>query len=164
MDAKTKRILFAAISRSEDIPCIALTAPDAGSDAGAITDTGIVCRSQFQGQEVLGIRLSWDKRYITLAPVATLLGLAIKLYDPDRLLGGKENYGITLCLIPTMLPGVEIGNRHLPLHFAFMKDQHAVKTSLYLWTPSLVVLKWQGKAGECKWSVYRSVVQFHCLH
>lgn len=103
-----------------DIPCFALTAPDAGSDAGAIPDMGVVCRGQFEGQEITGITVSWDKRYITLAPVATLLGLAIHLYDPDHLLGAKSDIGITLCLIPTNHPGVETGSRHIPMYTAFM--------------------------------------------
>jgi len=103
-----------------DIPCFALTAPDAGSDAGSIPDNGVVCRDMYDGKEVLGIRLSWDKRYITLAPVATLLGLAIHLYDPDHLLGKKTNIGITLCLIPASHPGVEIGSRHFPMYTGFM--------------------------------------------
>lgn len=108
------------LARGEEIPCFALTAPDAGSDAGAIPDSGVVCRGNYNGNEVLGIRLSWDKRYITLAPVATVLGLAFRLYDPDHLLGDKEDIGITLGLIPTSHPGVEIGNRHYPLQLAFM--------------------------------------------
>ncbi len=108
------------LARGEDIPCFALTGPDAGSDAGSISDTGIVCQGEYQGKQVLGIRLSWDKRYITLAPIATVLGLAIHLYDPDHLLGKKEDVGITLCLIPTSHPGVEIGHRHFPMYLAFM--------------------------------------------
>ena len=103
-----------------DIPCFALTAPEAGSDASAIPDTGIVCRGKYQGKEVIGIRLNWDKRYITLAPIATVLGLAFHLYDPDHLLGEKSDIGITLCLIPTSHPGVEIGSRHFPMMLAFM--------------------------------------------
>lgn len=108
------------LASGEEIPCFALTGPEAGSDAGAITDCGIICHGEYQGKNVLGIRLTWDKRYITLAPVATVLGLAFRLYDPDHLLGNKEDLGITLCLVPTSHPGVEIGNRHLPLHLAFM--------------------------------------------
>lgn len=115
-----KNYYLPRLARGEDIPCFALTAPEAGSDAGSITDKGIVCRGQYQGKEVLGIRLTWDKRYITLAPVATVLGLAIRLFDPDHLLGQKEEVGITLCLVPTSHPGVEIGHRHLPMHLAFM--------------------------------------------
>lgn len=99
----------------EDIPCFALTAPEAGSDAAGMVDNGVVCKQTFNGEEnVLGVRLNWSKRYITLGPVATLLGLAFKLYDPDHLLGDKEDIGITLALIPTDTEGVEIGRRHMP--------------------------------------------------
>lgn len=108
------------LARGEEVPCFALTGPEAGSDAGAMRDSGIVCKGQFAGKEVLGIRLNWDKRYITLAPVATVLGLAFKLYDPDHLLGSESDIGITVCLIPTTHPGVEIGHRHSPLGAAFM--------------------------------------------
>ena len=109
------------LARGEEIPCFALTGPEAGSDAGAMPDVGVVCRGTHQGKsDVLGIRVSWSKRYITLGPVATLLGVAFKLYDPDRLLGGNEDIGITLALIPTDLPGVNIGQRHMPLNQAFM--------------------------------------------
>ncbi len=108
------------LAKGEEIPCFALTGPEAGSDAGGITDAGIVCHGEYQGKQVLGIRLSWDKRYITLAPIATLLGLAFRLFDPDHLLGKKEDIGITLCLIPTAHSGVEIGHRHFPMFLAFM--------------------------------------------
>lgn len=109
------------LAKGLEIPCFALTSPEAGSDAGAIPDFGIVCRGEWEGRrEVLGIRLTWEKRYITLAPVATLLGLAFRLYDPDRLLGGEEDIGITLALVPTATPGVHIGRRHLPLNAVFM--------------------------------------------
>ncbi|MGS6554729.1 acyl-CoA dehydrogenase domain-containing protein, partial [Escherichia coli] len=89
------------------------------SDAGAIPDTGIVCMGEWQGQQVLGMRLTWNKRYITLAPIATVLGLAFKLSDPEKLLGGAEDLGITCALIPTTTPGVEIGRRHFPLNVPF---------------------------------------------
>ncbi len=108
------------LASGEDVPCFALTAPEAGSDAGAIPDKGIVCKGEFNGEEVLGIRLSWNKRYITLAPVATVLGLAFKLYDPEQLIGDKEDIGITCALIPTNHPGVETGQRHIPMSMAFM--------------------------------------------
>jgi len=108
------------LAKGQEIPCFALTNPNAGSDAASIPDFGIVCRGQHEGRDVLGIRLTWEKRYITLAPVATLLGLAFKLFDPDKLLGGKEDIGITLALIPTSHPGVEYGRRHNPLGCAFM--------------------------------------------
>lgn len=103
-----------------DIPCFALTGPEAGSDAGGIPDQGVVCYGKHNGEEVLGIRLSWNKRYITLAPVATVLGLAFKLQDPDGLLGDKKDVGITCALIPADHEGVEIGERHDPLGSAFM--------------------------------------------
>ena len=106
-------------SLGQEIPCFALTSPEAGSDAGAIPDTGVVCMGEWQGQQVLGMRLTWNKRYITLAPIATVLGLAFKLSDPDRLLGGEEELGITCALIPTTTPGVEIGRRHFPLNVPF---------------------------------------------
>lgn len=115
-----KKYYLPRLTAAIDIPCFALTAPDAGSDAGAIPDTGIICRGEYEGKEIIGMRVSWDKRYITLAPVATLLGLAIHLYDPDHLLGSKTNIGITLCLIPATHPGVEVGSRHLPMYTAFM--------------------------------------------
>ncbi len=104
----------------EEIPCFALTGPEAGSDAAAMPDRGVVCRELFDGEQRLCIRLNWEKRYITLGPVATVLGLAFKLYDPDHLLGETEELGITLALIPTTTAGVEIGRRHLPLNQAFM--------------------------------------------
>jgi acyl-CoA dehydrogenase len=108
------------LARGEEIPCFALTSPYAGSDAASMIDSGVVCRGEFDGkQDVLGIRLSWEKRYITLAPVATVLGLAFKLYDPDHLIGDREDVGITLALIPTDTPGVETGHRHFPLNQAF---------------------------------------------
>ncbi|MBU9844295.1 acyl-CoA dehydrogenase FadE [Rahnella ecdela] len=102
-----------------EIPCFALTSPEAGSDAGAIPDFGIVCKGQWQGKEVLGMRLTWNKRYITLAPIATVLGLAFKLKDPDHLLGNETELGITCALIPTDTAGVEIGHRHFPLNVPF---------------------------------------------
>lgn len=103
----------------EEIPCFALTGPEAGSDAGSIPDKGIICKGQFEGKEIVGINLNWDKRYITLAPIATLLGLAFKLYDPDGLLGDKKELGITCALIPTKTPGVTTGRRHLPSNIPF---------------------------------------------
>ena len=102
-----------------DVPCFALTAPNAGSDAASIHDSGIVCKGQWEGKEIVGMRLNWDKRYITLAPVATVLGLAFRLYDPDHLVGETEDYGITCALIPPHLPGVIIGRRHFPLNLPF---------------------------------------------
>ncbi|TCN89271.1 acyl-CoA dehydrogenase [Vibrio crassostreae] len=107
------------LAEGKEIPCFALTSPEAGSDAGSIPDYGVVCKGEWQGEEVLGMRLTWNKRYITLAPVATVLGLAFKLRDPDGLLGDQKDLGITCALIPTDLKGVEIGNRHFPLNVPF---------------------------------------------
>jgi acyl-CoA dehydrogenase len=115
-----KNYYLPRLARGEEMPCFALTSPDAGSDAGAMTDTGIVCRGMFEEKEIIGIRLSWDKRYITLAPIATVLGLAFRLFDPEHLLGSEEDIGITLCLLPTSHPGVETGHRHWPMHLAFL--------------------------------------------
>ncbi|MEX0871449.1 MAG: acyl-CoA dehydrogenase, partial [Aquisalimonadaceae bacterium] len=108
------------LARGEELPCFALTGPDVGSDAGAMPDYGVVCKGEHDGREVLGIRLNFSKRYITLAPVATVLGLAFKMYDPDHLLGEQEDIGITCALIPASHPGVEIGERHFPMGLAFM--------------------------------------------
>src|SRR4051812_21957936 len=102
------------LADGRDIPCFGLTSPEAGSDAASMIDSGIICKGTFEGREVLGLKLNWHKRYITLGPVATLLGLAFKAYDPDHLAGQQEDLGITVALIPTHLPGVEIGRRHLP--------------------------------------------------
>jgi acyl-CoA dehydrogenase len=108
------------LARGLDIPCFALTGPRVGSDAASIPDTGIVCRGQWQGREVLGLRLTFDKRYITLAPVATVIGLAFRMFDPDRLLGGEVDLGITCALVGRDTPGLEAGPRHLPLNIPFL--------------------------------------------
>ena len=116
------------LARGEEVPCFALTGPEAGSDAGAIPDYGVVCKQEYQGKpDVLGMRLTWEKRYITLGPVATVLGLAFKLYDPDRLLGPEVERGISLALIPTNTPGVNIGNRHNPLDIPFQNGPNSGK-------------------------------------
>jgi acyl-CoA dehydrogenase len=108
------------LARGDEIPCFGLTGPRAGSDAGSIPDTGVVCRGMYQGREVVGIRLNFSKRYITLAPIATLIGLAFRLFDPDRLMGGdKVDYGITVALVPRNTPGITIGRRHFPMNGPF---------------------------------------------
>ncbi|HKB55275.1 MAG TPA: acyl-CoA dehydrogenase, partial [Ramlibacter sp.] len=122
-----KNYYLPRLARGLEIPCFALTSPEAGSDAAAIPDFGVVCRGMYQGKEVLGMRVTWDKRYITLGPVATLLGLAFRLYDPERLLGGDEDLGITCALVPTGHPGVEIGRRHLPLNAVFQNGPNSGK-------------------------------------
>jgi len=107
------------LARAEEIPCFGLTSPEAGSDAASMVDSGVVCRGTFGGSDVLGIKLNWHKRYITLGPIATVLGLAFKLHDPNHLIGNSDDIGITLALVPTNLPGVQIGRRHLPAMHAF---------------------------------------------
>jgi acyl-CoA dehydrogenase len=109
-----KQHFLPRLARGEEIPAFALTSPWAGSDAGSMPDVGIVCKGEYKGKEVLGFRVNWVKRYITLGPIATILGLAFKARDPDGLLGGKKELGITCALIPTSTPGVEIGLRHDP--------------------------------------------------
>ena len=108
------------LATGEEIPCFALTSPEAGSDAGALVDKGIVCKGMHNGKEVIGLSITWNKRYITLAPVATVLGLAFKMYDPDHLLGDKEEHGITAALIPADHKGVVTGRRHNPMGMGFM--------------------------------------------
>ena len=115
------------LARGLEVPCFALTSPEAGSDAASIPDYGVVCRGTWQGKEVLGMRVTWDKRYITLGPVATLLGLAFRLYDPEHFLGEKEDLGITCALVPTNTPGVNIGRRHLPLNAVFQNGPNSGK-------------------------------------
>lgn len=122
-----KNFYLPRLAKGEDIPCFALTSPYAGSDAGGIPDFGVVCRGDYtdprtgeEHKDVLGIRVSWEKRWITLAPVATVLGLAFKMYDPDGLLGDKKDIGITCALVPTNFAGVQIGRRHFPSGSVFM--------------------------------------------
>lgn len=117
--AEQKDHYLPRLARGEEIPCFGLTGPTAGSDATALPDTGVVCKGEWQGREVLGLRLNFDKRYITLAPIATLIGVAFRMQDPDHLLGGTEDLGITLALVPHDTPGVEAGRRHLPLNIPF---------------------------------------------
>ena len=113
------------LARGDDIPCFALTSPYAGSDAAAIPDVGIVCKGIFEGRETLGFRVTWDKRYITLGPISTVLGLAFRTLDPDHLLGANEEPGITCALIPTDHPGVNIGRRHWPLNAVFQNGPNS---------------------------------------
>ena len=115
------------LAKGQEVPCFALTSPEAGSDAASMPDFGVVCKGLWQGKETLGMRVTWDKRYITLGPVATLLGLAFRLYDPDKLLGDDEDLGITCALVPTNTPGVNIGRRHLPLNAVFQNGPNSGK-------------------------------------
>ena len=114
-----KQHYLPGLAAGTEIPCFALTSPQAGSDAAALIDSGVVCKGKWNGKTITGIRLNWNKRYITLALVATVLGLAFKLYDPDHLIGDEEERGITAALIPTDIPGVVVGRRHFPLTIAF---------------------------------------------
>ncbi|MEK7738169.1 MAG: acyl-CoA dehydrogenase, partial [Pseudomonadota bacterium] len=124
-----KNLYLPRLAKGLEIPAFALTNPHAGSDAAAIPDVGIVCKGQWQGKQGIGMRVTWDKRYITLGPVCTLLGLAFRLYDPEHLLGaefdGKEDLGITCALVPTDTPGVNIGRRHFPLNAVFQNGPNS---------------------------------------
>lgn len=122
-----KKHYLPRLAKGEEIPCFALTGPEAGSDAAAIQSTGIISRGVFEGKEVLGIRLNWKKRYITLGPVATVVGLAFQLHDPEKLLGNNSDLGITCALIPASLPGVEIGDRHDSLGIAIQNGPNQGK-------------------------------------
>lgn len=115
-----KNYYLPRLAKGEEIPCFALTSPEAGSDAASIPDRGVVCRREWQGKMTLGINLNWNKRYITLCPVATVMGLAFQLLDPEHLLGDKEYIGITCALIPSNTPGITKGRRHFPLGTAFL--------------------------------------------
>ncbi|MCC7411988.1 MAG: acyl-CoA dehydrogenase [Gammaproteobacteria bacterium] len=133
------------LARGEEIPCFALTNPHAGSDAASIPDSGVVCRGEHAGERVLGMRVTFDKRYITLAPVATLVGLAFRLRDPDGLLGADPEVGITLALLPATHPGVEIGRRHWPAGQAF---QNGPVRGTDVFIPMSMVIGGQERCGQ----------------
>ncbi len=114
-----KDLYLPRLADGREVPCFALTGPWAGSDATSIPDFGIVTMGDWNGANVVGVKLTFDKRYITLAPVATLIGLAFRMYDPDGLLGDKRDIGITLALLPRNTRGVEVGRRHFPLNSSF---------------------------------------------
>jgi len=133
------------LARGEEIPCFALTGPEAGSDAAATQSEGVVCRDKWEGKEVLGVRLRWQKRYITLAPVATLIGLAFRLRDTDGLLGEQEDLGITLALVPADLPGIEIGARHDPMGVPF---QNGSTNGQDVFVPMDAIIGGRAGAGE----------------
>ncbi len=133
------------LAEGREIPCFGLTSPDAGSDAASMVDTGVICHGTFEGKEVLGLRLNWHKRYITLGPVATLLGLAFKARDPDHLIGNQDDLGITVALIPTDLPGVSIGRRHLPAMQVFQNGPNWGKD---VFVPMDYVIGGQARIGQ----------------
>jgi len=133
------------LAKGQEIPCFALTAPEAGSDAASIPDRGIVCYGEHKGSRVLGLRVTWNKRYITLAPVATILGLAFRLYDPDHLIGDKDDIGITLALVPTNTPGVQIGRRHFPAGQAF---QNGPTQGRDVFIPMDYIIGGQARVGQ----------------
>jgi acyl-CoA dehydrogenase len=114
-----KNYYLPRLARGEDVPCFALTGPRAGSDAASMPDIGVVCTGTWQGRETLGVRLNFSKRYITLAPIATVVAVAFRLMDPDKLMGDKTDVGITVALVPRATPGVTLGRRHLPLNVPF---------------------------------------------
>jgi len=115
-----KNYYLPRLADGREIPCFALTGPNAGSDAASIPDIGIVCKQEFNGEEIVGVRLNWDKRYITLCPVASVIGLAFRMFDPDNLLGKGEDIGISCALIPATTKGITKGRRHFPLNAGFL--------------------------------------------
>ncbi len=133
------------LAEGKEIPCFALTSPEAGSDAGSIPDYGVVTKGIWNGEEVLGMKITWNKRYITLAPVATVLGLAFKLRDPDHLIGDQDELGITCALIPTDMEGVEIGRRHFPLNVPF---QNGPTQGHEVFVPMDFIIGGQKMAGQ----------------
>ena len=137
------------LAKGLEIPCFGLTNPHAGSDAASIPDFGVVCKGVWEGREVLGMRVSWEKRYITLGPISTLLGLAFRLYDPERLLGDKEDIGITCALVPSHTPGVNIGRRHNPLNAVFQNGPNWARTCSCRSTGSSAARRWRARAGAC---------------
>jgi acyl-CoA dehydrogenase len=129
----------------EEMPCFALTGPENGSDAAAMRAQGVVCKGLWDGEEVLGLRLDWKKRYTTLGPVASVIGLAFKMYDPDHLLGDVEDLGITCALIPSDTPGVQIGDRHDPMGVAFLNGPNEGHD---VFVPIDAVIGGQAMAGQ----------------
>lgn len=141
-----KKEFLPRLASGELIPCFGLTGPEAGSDAGAIPDTAVVCRGEHNGEEIVGLKLNFSKRWITLAPIADVIGLAVKLYDPDGLLGdsSKTDYGITCLLMPADHPGIEIGRRHRPAETPFMNGPINGKD---VFVPLDYIIGGQAKAG-----------------
>jgi acyl-CoA dehydrogenase len=122
-----KEYYLPRLARGEEVPCFTLTGPESGSDTACIPDSGVICRGTYGGEEIVGIRLNWEKRYITLGPVATVIGLAFRAFDPEHLLGDRDEPGITLALVPVSTPGVTIGGRHDPLGIPFQNGPNSGK-------------------------------------
>jgi acyl-CoA dehydrogenase len=133
------------LADGREIPAFGLTSEDAGSDAASMTDRGVVCWGEHQGHRTLGMRVTWAKRYISLGPICTVLGLAFKLFDPDRILGGEEDLGITLALVPTSTPGVNIGRRHYPGMQAFPNGPNSGKD---VFVPMDWIIGGQARIGQ----------------
>jgi acyl-CoA dehydrogenase len=141
-----KNFYLPRLARGEEVPCFALTGPEAGSDAASMPDTGVICHGTYKGQSnVLGVRLNWNKRYITLAPVASVLGLAFKCSDPDHLIGDKTDLGITVALIPTNTPGITIGRRHVPIDIPFQNGPTQGKD---VFVPMDAIIGGQARIGQ----------------
>jgi acyl-CoA dehydrogenase len=140
-----KRYYLPRLAAGDEIPCFALTGPEAGSDAAATESEGVVCRGRFAGDDVVGMRLNWRKRYITLGPVATVIGLAFRLRDPERILGGAEDLGITCALVPAHLPGIDIGQRHDPMGIPF---QNGPNTGQDVFVPLDHIIGGRAMAGQ----------------
>src|SRR6266852_1391220 len=140
-----KRSYLPRLAAGQEIPCFALTGPEAGSDAAATQSLGIVCHGTFEGREVLGMSLNWRKRYITLGPVSTVIGLAFRLRDPERLLGETEDLGITCALVPSHLPGIEIGKRHDPMGIPF---QNGPNSGRDVFVPIDFIIGGPARAGQ----------------
>lgn len=139
-----KNYYLPRLARGEEIPCFALTSPEAGSDAGSMTDHGEVAWGEYQGEKILGIKLNFNKRYITLAPIATVIGLAFKLYDPNHLLGSKTDIGITCALLPRNTEGIQVGRRHFALNTPFMNGPVSGKD---IFVPLGMIIGGKEKAG-----------------
>ena len=158
-----KQHYLPGLAAGTEIPCFALTSPQAGSDAAALIDNGVICKGKWNGKTITGIRLNWDKRYITLAPVATVLGLAFKLYDPDHLIGDKDEYGITAALIPTEYQGRRGRAPALSAqHSLSERANDGEKTSLCRSITSSAVPRWPARVGRCWSNCCRSAAPSRC--
>lgn len=143
--SEQKKILLPRLASGKEIPCFALTSKAAGSDASAMIDTGVICNRGYKGKKTLGLLLNWDKRYTTLAPIATIIGLAFKTFDPDGLIGNHEDLGITCALVDSSLPGISIGRIHHPMGSEFSNGPHSGKN---VFIPMSAVIGGQDMLGK----------------